>query len=804
MNFRNDIITATNATQSGGGSDSFVGHCLAHDDKNPSLSIKFVEDQKNPLLHCHAGCSQESVIESFKAIGLWSSNQKSDKPVYNKSQKSNYIKEIIRESTAIKSTVAEKYIFNRGIVLTSSHENSLRFHPNLSYSKDLCYPALIGLLRNSNNLVTAVQRIFLTNQGYKIAQNAKKIFGDKEKSIIKLFPIEKKVSSVHICEGIETGLAIHSAINEMVIITISANQLANIDIDHLKKITKSVHIWADNDNSKTGEKEARKAFQHYSKNGFKVFLHMPSNSPQNGQKSYDFLDQYNDHGPESLIKSLNNFETNDITPIKAPEYNLPKMDEHYFHPEVWSWVKRNSDKLNVSPEMVAIPLFTLIAGLISRRFSVTPKMNDKSFKVYPNLWGIIIAPPGSKKSPAMNQSYKFISKLQNLEIKSFKMVEDEFKAQQDFLKGELKTIEQKIRKTKNEIDIPELEAEKNKIEEELNKSSPSCLRKVVNSTTIEKLIQTLQEQNAGLIVFRDELAGFFEQFKKSGHETDRQFYLEGWNGNNSFFHDTVSRGTDYVEKVCLTILGSTQPSIIKEILKQAQFANKEDGFLQRFQLAVYPNDNISPKFKDVYYDSSYDETIEKVITHFFYLKNEVDIVYSNDSIAYKIYSDYFDALEREIFNEKNDSVKAHFSKFNKLTPALSLIFELVDEFLNNRDSNHLISNKSMELAIKWTNFLKSHARKIYNTDYSFQTVSAHALAIKIIEEKVKSGDSIRDIYKNGWSHLKDQIEVETAAKILEKHNWLTISETKGVGRPSVKISLNEELFDFIETNKWWV
>ena len=51
---------------------SGTGHlacCPAHQDDNPSLAI--TERDGKPLVHCHAGCSQDAVIDALKAVGLW-------------------------------------------------------------------------------------------------------------------------------------------------------------------------------------------------------------------------------------------------------------------------------------------------------------------------------------------------------------------------------------------------------------------------------------------------------------------------------------------------------------------------------------------------------------------------------------------------------------------------------------------------------------------------------------------------------------------------------------------------------------
>ena len=48
------------------GRDAWVARCPAHDDSNPSLSVKVVEGGK-VLLKCHAGCPFESIVA---ALGL--------------------------------------------------------------------------------------------------------------------------------------------------------------------------------------------------------------------------------------------------------------------------------------------------------------------------------------------------------------------------------------------------------------------------------------------------------------------------------------------------------------------------------------------------------------------------------------------------------------------------------------------------------------------------------------------------------------------------------------------------------------
>jgi putative DNA primase/helicase len=64
------IVKALGARRCG---SCWMARCPAHDDRNPSLSIREVDGKV--LLHCHAGCSQRDVIAALKSRGLWETTQ---------------------------------------------------------------------------------------------------------------------------------------------------------------------------------------------------------------------------------------------------------------------------------------------------------------------------------------------------------------------------------------------------------------------------------------------------------------------------------------------------------------------------------------------------------------------------------------------------------------------------------------------------------------------------------------------------------------------------------------------------------
>src|SRR4051812_15717859 len=66
MSTAEEIAGALKGKKSGKG---WVCLCPAHNDKSPSLSV--TDEGKRVLLHCHAGCTPDSVMDALVKLGLW-------------------------------------------------------------------------------------------------------------------------------------------------------------------------------------------------------------------------------------------------------------------------------------------------------------------------------------------------------------------------------------------------------------------------------------------------------------------------------------------------------------------------------------------------------------------------------------------------------------------------------------------------------------------------------------------------------------------------------------------------------------
>lgn len=119
---------------------------------------------------------------------------------------------------------------------------------------------------------------------------------------------------------------------------------------------------------------------------------------------------------------------------------------------------------------------------------------------------------------------------------------------------------------------------------------PVMGRVVADDTTIEALAGILESNPRGVLVARDELAGWvraMDQYK-GGRGADQQNWLSLWS-NSPISVDRKSRSEPViVESPWVSVTGSIQPEILPDLS-----GGREDGLLDRF-LFAYPDPYYAP------------------------------------------------------------------------------------------------------------------------------------------------------------------------------------------------------------------
>jgi hypothetical protein len=471
------------------------------------------------------------------------------------------------------------------------------------------------------------------------------------------------------------------------------------------------------------------------------------------------------------------------------------------------WLTDAANRMQCPLDFVAVASIIEAGAIIGAGCGIRPKQKDTWLTV-PNLWGGVVASPSKMKSPALEET---INPLERLEAEAkddhdqafddWEADNEAYKAKREAIKGDMATAAKgKAKQGEKVPDMAEAKAEYAALEEP---ETPTWRRYKTSDSTIEKMAVLLKENPRGLLVFRDELVGLLVNWGREDRQADRAFYLEAWRGKGGYTTDRIGRGTIHTPNMCLSILGSMQPSKLTGYLLQANDDLQNDGLLQRFQLLVYPDELEDWKYIDKQPDFAAKDRAFKV----FKTLAEMDFTQHGaelpegeripflhfDYEAQELFKAWLTELEEKIEAEGTPLMSEHLGKYRSLMPSLALIIHLI----NVADGHPAgpVTEEAAAQAAAWCEYLESHARRIYGLLADISIRAAEVLAERIKKRELADGFSVRDVYHKGW-HLLDKKEiVEQACEELAEAGWLRPAfEDKPGRQPKEVFMINPKIF----------
>jgi len=204
--------------------------CPAHDDVDPSMIV--FDGRDAVQVRCFAGCEPLEIIAALRGRGLWGEDVDGDNPSVNgTSSEPRSLVEARRadpdrhRQLAMKiwdacldpaGTSVEVYLRGRGLVLPPKANDVIGFHPRCPNAQ-LREPALVALMRNVETFrPQAVQRLFLDLDQNKKTEgmmlgpvgNAAMMITSRHDTFWDCLSFCPRL---YVCEGLETGLALHQA-----------------------------------------------------------------------------------------------------------------------------------------------------------------------------------------------------------------------------------------------------------------------------------------------------------------------------------------------------------------------------------------------------------------------------------------------------------------------------------------------------------------------------------------------------------------------------------------------------------------
>ena len=481
-------------------------------------------------------------------------------------------------------------------------------------------------------------------------------------------------------------------------------------------------------------------------------------------------------------------------PDPIPE--VQKYDPDLLPSSIGDAVADVANRMQCPPDFPAAAVLVALAALIGNKIGIRPKRND-DWLIVPNLWGCIVGRPSMMKSPAAKFAESYLRKIEKIEAEKMapKIMEARkakaiFEAKQNSYKKQLTDA------VKNQQGSDVLDGLAALIVECLEFQLPVSRRIITTDSTIEKLVDLLNLHPFGMVLWRDELVGWLSGLDREDQAGVRQQFLSLWNGYGKLNVDRVIRGETICEKPCLSIFGCATPGGISEYVQSALRGGAgSDGLMQRFQVTVWPDDPISKGVVDAKPNVEAMTKAEQVFQRLADFdgrsvadrscKMEDEIPWVRfDRCAQPIFIQWLDDHAKRCKRDGiPEAIESHLDKYKKLVPAIALVLELCDGC-----GKRSVGVESLQRAIRWAQYLESHAMRLYAFAASPERVLASPLLERLMQWKPDVPIRIRSIRLKGWTGLSESKVIESTLETLEDGRWLQSIEdgkSKSGGRPTI-------------------
>jgi hypothetical protein len=465
------------------------------------------------------------------------------------------------------------------------------------------------------------------------------------------------------------------------------------------------------------------------------------------------------------------------------------------------------------PDFAATALLATLSLAVANRFRIQPDKNNTAYIITPNLSGMIIADPGSRKSAPVRLVTEPFTDLEKAAAKSrMKKAKDDAK---QLSKQKFKNLayEKKARSLSAELlDHPLTSDEYKEIEKLLDDTlekhqeipkikAPKML--VVQDPTLKGLLQIAEAQSEPVLIYKDELAPFLEEVYASKNSGFRRYLIEAMDGKNSYTNVTAHKSIQTVKPPIISLIGTTQPSVILKIVgKVAAEKIADDGYLDRFQLLAFPKSSYVME-NAANLEHVDEKSIESLmaLVKLLYKSSKVTIKVTLNNKTKKLFEDYKVTISKL---QKSENVSSHvknkLSKYPDMMLSIALVIAVLRTFENDPSSIFTLKtlkSSDLEMASKWTKYYFQHLKKLWGSK-SIKMENT----LKILENIDSLLDenkcfSTRDIAQRNWSGInKDTDKAEAALKLLVDEGVIkSVNTTKKTGRPSKKWQLIAKIVD---------
>lgn len=358
------------------------------------------------------------------------------------------------------------------------------------------------------------------------------------------------------------------------------------------------------------------------------------------------------------------------------------------------FVRATAAAIGCDESFIALPMLAGLAGAIGNTRVILLKRGWTEPCV---IWTAIVGDSGTLKSPALDAPLRAVRKKQIEELKKYEEQVREY--ENEMMRHNAAVDAWKIRAKKGG-DEPPPEAPQ----------EPVCIRYWVSDTTVEALVKVFQSALRGLLLIRDELAGWLKSFDqyKGGKGGDTAHWLT-MHGARDLLVDRKSGGTTYIPRAALSLTGGIQPEIFRKALAREHF---EDGLAARILPCMPPrkpkrwtDSEVSKALSDEY--ANLVEALYLLEPEFDEKRDPIPVVMPLTAAARKAWVEFYNAHGKEQAACSGDLASA-FSKLEAYAARLALVIQLAIE-----PGSCFVDVEAMQAGIRLSRWFMDECRRVY-------------------------------------------------------------------------------------------
>lgn len=325
-----------------------------------------------------------------------------------------------------------------------------------------------------------------------------------------------------------------------------------------------------------------------------------------------------------------------------------------------------ADVFQCSRDMIVSAIFAITGAAVGKKLTI----NSGKYKNYPCLWMVNVADSGSNKSAPIKA---LLQPMREVDAVSYQSYIEEVKAQK---------------------------------KDEDKQHRPVFHQHLISDSTPEARNSALSSNPNGLLLYRDEIKGFFDDMGRYNKSGEVSQVLSLFDSDNIVIN-RKSEATLLIDKPFMSLLGSIQPDVLPSTLGNDLMMS--NGLNQRL-LFCFPNATLP----SMYEDNHIPDTITGAWSGFIKNLMGCDFSYCGGELilnnaAKDIYIEYYNRLQ----SKKADSDSYMGAVYSKLQIQI-LRWAGITHLLGNHPDVSRILPEGMEYSVRCMDYFEGCALKVYN------------------------------------------------------------------------------------------